>query len=301
VVRLVLHSERGSVIAAVAEWQVFADRLTIESAHAEHLPRVMVRAAPMAGAARAPREYHADELSRTLHRSLDSFVLDEVHHRLSDYLSTGWDPAHMVGFRSADTLRRQMQPIWGEWHARFGVDPALLSRFLGLIVCAEDDDDRIDEARVLVGPRKLPMILRATAAALAIAAAWTNVSPRGERPGNLSRAFPARQPWHGHACAADMIQHEPTAIAAASFIWRTHFVVLSQVNAPVMLVAQSSAGLADVETIQPSITETDGAQKFILTLDAGFRFAAATGLEELRQLLASIEEEHFSKLRTAIV
>jgi hypothetical protein len=300
VVRLVLHSGRGAVIANYAEWQVFADRLTSESAHAEHLPRVMVGAAPMAGAARAPRVYDADDLSGALHGSLDTFVLNEIHHELSDYLTTGRDP-RMVGFRSAADLRRQMRPIWGEWRARFGADPALLSRFLRLIVCAEDDDDRIDEARVLVGRRKLPMILRATAAALAVAAAWGNISPCGERPGNLSRAFAARETWHGHVCAADMIQYEPTAIAAASFIWRTHFVVLSQLNVPVTLASRSSAGLADVETIQPSIMETDGTQKIIFTLDAGFRSAAETGLEELRQLLASIEEEHFRKLRAAVV
>jgi hypothetical protein len=207
----------------------------------------------------------------------------------------------MVGFRSAADLRRRMQPIWGEWRARFSADPALLSRFFRLMLCAEDDDDRIDEARVLVGPRKLPMILRATAAALAVAAAWENISPRGEPPGNLSRTFAAREAWHGHACAADMIQYEPTAIAAASFIWRTHFVVLSQLNAPITLVARSRAGLADVETMQPSITETDGTQKIMLTLDAAFRSAAETGLNELRQLLASIEEKHFRKLRAAVV
>jgi hypothetical protein len=301
VVRLVLHSGRGAVIAAGAEWQVFADRLTSGSAHAEYLPRVTVRAAPMAGAARAPRAYHADDLSGALHRGLDTFVLNEIHRKLSDYLTTGRDHARVVGFRSAADLRGQMRPIWAEWRARFGADPALLSRFLRLMVCAEDDDDRIDEARVLVGPLKLPMILRATAAALAIAAAWTNIWPRGERPGNLSRAFAAREPWHGHACAADMIQHEPIAIAAASFIWRTHFVVLSQLNVPVTLATRSSAGLADVETIQPSITETDGAQQIILTLDVRFRPAAESGLDELRQLLASIEEEHFRKLRAAIV
>jgi hypothetical protein len=301
VVRLVLHSGRGAVVANYAEWQVFADRLTSESAHAEHLPRVMVGAAPMAGAARAPRVYDADDLSVALHRSLDTFLLNEIHQELSDYLTTGRDPSRMVGFRSAADLRGQMRPIWEEWRAWFGAEPALLSRFLRLIVCAEDDDDRIDEARVLVGRRKLPMLLRATTAALAVAAAWGKISPRGERPGNLSRAFAARETWHGHVCAADMIQYEPTAIGAASFIWRTHFVVLSQLNAPVTLAARSNAGLADVETVQPSITETDGTQKIILTLDAGFRSAAETGLEELRQLLASIEVEHFRKLRAGIV
>jgi hypothetical protein len=70
---------------------------------------------------------------------------------------------------------------------------------------------------------------------------------------------------------------------------------------PVTLATRSSAGLADVETIQPSITETDGAQQIILTLDVRFRPAAESGLDELRQLLASIEEEHFRKLRAAIV
>jgi hypothetical protein len=55
-----------------------------------------------------------------------------------------------------------------------------------------------------------------------------------------------------------------------------------------------------VATAQPSITDTTGAQKIILTLDTRFRAVATAGLAGLQYLLASIEEEHFAKLRAAI-
>jgi hypothetical protein len=52
----------------------------------------------------------------------------------------------------------------------------------------------------------------------------TDRSHAGERPGNLSRTPAGRDMRRGHVCAAERIGREPTAIAAAAFIWRTHFV-----------------------------------------------------------------------------
>ena len=299
-VRLALHAGRATLVADVGDWRAFADTLTSASAHAEHLTPLTIQAAAMGGAARNPQNIGDVALAQTLHQALDRWMMEAVHRALSAYIVAARDQGNLVGFRAAADLRARMGQLWDLWRARFQAEPALLNRFMRLLVCAEDDDDRIDEARVVVGPRKLPMVVRATAAALAVAAAWQDTAPRGERPGNLLRPMAAGDPWHGHACAAELIRREPTAIAAASFIWRTHFVVLSQLSTPLIIGTRAAAGLADIDVGQPSLAETDGAQRIILTLDAGFRVAAETSLPALIALLTSVEADHFLRLRAAV-
>lgn len=299
-VRLTLHAGRATLVADVGDWRGFADALTSASAHAEHLTPLTIQAAQMGGAARNPLNVRDVTLAQTLHQALDRWMLDAVHRALSAYIVTARDQGNLIGFRAAADLRARMGQLWDVWRASFQTEPALLDRFLRLLVCAEDDDDRIDEARVVVGPRKLLMVVRATAAALAVAAAWPNTAPRGERPGNLLRPMAAGDPWQGHACAAELIRREPTAIAAADFIWRTHFVVLSQLSTPLIIGTRAAAGLAHIDVGQPSLAETDGAQRIILTLDAGFRAAAETSLPALTALLASVEADHFMRLRAAV-
>jgi hypothetical protein len=299
-VRLALHSGRATLVADVADWRGFADSLTSGSAHAEHLVPLSIQAGAMGGAARNPRDVDAAALAQILHRALDGWMLESIDRTLDAFVTTARDQGNLIGFRAAGDLRARMGQLWALWRARFQAEPGLLDRFLRLLVCAEDDDDRIDEARVVVGPRKLPMVVRATAAALAVAAAWPDTAPRGERPGNLLRPMAGGSSWNGHACAADLIRREPTAIAAATFIWRTHFVVLSQLSTPLIIGTRAAAGLGDIYVAQPSLAETDGSQRIILTLDAGFRTAAETSLPALTALLASIEADHFLRLRAAI-
>ncbi|QRG08699.1 hypothetical protein EZH22_10680 [Xanthobacter dioxanivorans] len=299
-VRLALHASHATLVADVGDWRGFADALTSASAHAEHLTPLTIQAAAMGGAARNPQNSGDVALAQTLHRALDRWMLDAIHRALSAYIVAARDQGNLVGFRAAADLRARMGQLWDGWRAKFHAEPALLDRFLRLLVCAEDDDDRIDEARVVVGPRKLLMVVRATAAALAVAAAWQDTAPRGERPGNLLRPMAAGNPWHGHACAAELIRREPMAIAAASFIWRTHFVVLSQLSTPLIIETRAAAGLADVDVGQPSLAEMDGAQRIILTLDAEFRSAAESSLPALTALLASVEADHFMRLRAAV-
>lgn len=300
-VRMALHANRAEVQANAADWRPFADPLTSGSAHAEHLIAISIRPAPPAGAARNIHQLDALNLAVTLSAALSGWVLNTAHAQINDFVLTGRDPSNWIGFGAGHDLRARMGQIWGNWRNQFTGDAALLDRFLRLTICAEDNDDRQDEARVLVGPRKLPQIVRAIAAALAVAAAWPDTAPRAERPGNLSRAIAGGDPWHGHACGADLIARQPTAIAAVTFMWRTHFVVLSQLNQPLALATGAQASLAVIEQLQPSIAEPTGAGGIILTLDAAFRTAANAGLAALTALLASVQTEHFERLKAAIV
>ena len=76
--------------------------------------------------------------------------------------------------------------------------------------------------------------------------------------------------------------------------------MLSQLSTPLIIGTRAAAGLADIDVGQPSLAETDGAQRIILTLDAGFRTAAETSLPALTALLASVEANHFMRLRAAV-
>jgi len=300
-VRLALHAGRATLVANAAEWRPFVDPLTTGSAHAEHLTPPTIRPGAPAGAARNPLQVPVAHLAATLHQALNTWVLGAADRMISDFMLTGRDPGHVVGFRAGADLRTPMSQIWAVWRPQLQADPQLLDRFLRLMICAEDDDERQDEARVLVGPRKLPPILRAIAAALAVASAWPETLARGDRPGNLSRTLAIGELRRGHACAAELIGREPTAIAAAAFMWRTHFVVLSQMNAPLVLAIRAEAGIGEVDQVQPSIADRTGAGGIILTLDSAFRAAAEAGLAALAALLNATEAEHFTRLTAAIV
>lgn len=301
--RIALHASRATIVGNAAEWRPFVDPLTTGSAHAEHLAPPAIQAGAPAGAARNPVEVPtATQLAGTLHHALNSWVLEAAHRNIADFTLTGRDPGHVIGFRASADLRATMAQSWTVWRPALLADPGLLDRFLRLMICAEDADDvSQDEARVLVGPRKLDPIIRAIAAALAVASAWPETLPRGDRPGNLSRMPAGGTPKYGHACAAELIAREPTAIGAGTFNWQTHFVVLSQMNTPLALATRAEIGMADVDQVQPSIGDRAGAGGILLTLDITFRTAAEAGLAALTALLNAIEAKHFAQLRAAIV
>lgn len=299
-IRLALHAVRASLVANAADWRTLVDSLTTGSAHAEHLASPIIRPGPSAAANRNPRSMSASDLAATLHRALNAWMLDALHRTIDNFTSTARDPGNVVGFRAAADLRVRMAVIWSGWRPQLEADPQLLDRFLRLMICAQDDDERQDEARVLVGPCKLNPIIRAVGAALAIAAVWPETSPRGDRPGNLLRNLATGDSHRGHACAAELIDREPTAIAAAAFMWRTDFIVLSQVNTPIGLAARAEAGIGEVEHDQPGIADRMGAGGVVVTLDEAFRKAAEIGIVELETLLNTVEANHFSQLAAAI-
>ena len=154
------------------------------------------------------------------------------------------------------------------------------------------------DARILVGPLKVPDILRATAVALIVAAGWTTVAPAGAAPGNLALTRP-NGGWSGHACGADFIDRQPLALQAGRYMWRVNFVVLPLTDNPVDVTWDAEASLA--ETSQAALTLAKvGQPNFILTTDPHFRTAAEAGLAQLAAHLAASEGAHFEKLREAV-
>ncbi len=299
--RLAVHNSRITLVTNPAAWRPFADPLTMNSAHAEHLALPAFRAGVPAGAGQNALDASAAELASRVHAALNAWILAAIDQHVRVFAATGRDPGNAIGFSAAFDLRSRIGGIWDQWLPQLRAEPQLLDRFLRLMVSADDPDDDQDHARVVVGRRKLPAIIRGAAAALAVASAWPTTGPRAAKPGNLGRSADSADVKTGHVCAADLIAREPTAIAAAAFVWRTNFIVLSQLVTPIALTSQAEVGLGDVDQGQPGLADRSGAGGLVLTLDQRFRQAARTGLAALTMLLDALETEHFESLAKAIV
>jgi hypothetical protein len=250
--RLVIHAEHTVLFAQVPAWRPFLEQLTSESRHAEDLMVPDLRAIGVEGAILNPQRMSTEVLRQRLNAGMDRWMLNAINDHLEGYLANDRDPGSRVGFLTAPMLRNQMRAVWGDWRGKFERDPNLLSRFLRLTVCALDTDETVDVAYALVGRRKLKGIVRSTAVALAVATGWNALTPRAQRPGNLTRAHGVDPVRTGHICAADRIDGELMALSAAKFMWRTHFVVLPMVNGP-----SGFAALADISLLEPRMGHLD--------------------------------------------
>lgn len=297
--RLGIHSTRCTFHLDVPQWQPFMKRLSSSSLHAEDIALPALQA--MGGNVSILNVTNGEPgaIAAALNRAMDVWVLDAINSHLQAYLTHGDDPGRFVGFKAANDLRDAMQAAWTVWIQSFSASPSALAHFLRLIVCAQEGGDNEFEAQSLVGPRRLKFLVRATAVALAVATAWEIMAPNGMVPGNLiyTTAGGVRT---GHACAAELIEGELTAISAARFIWKTHFVVLPMINSPIGVSLLADASLISTPSKVPRLNEVDDGANLILTLDSAFLNAASNGLAAMRTLLLAAEDNHFKRLKATI-
>ncbi|HEL7748941.1 TPA: NAD(P)-binding protein [Stenotrophomonas maltophilia] len=300
VLRVACHSGNCRLHAAPGLWNQLVRELSLESPHAEGMAMPAIVAGNPGGAAQDPIPLPPDILARRIHRSLDAWLLERLDTHLQPFFASNADPGRPINVKIAQDLRDAMAATWAVWHASFTDDPALLNHFLRLMVCAVDEDDHRDAAQILVGPSKLPVILRGTAVALAIAAAWDATSPKSARPGNLVRLRDGDSDWAGHGCAADMINGDEMSLCAASFMWQTQFVILV-VKTAIEVSRIAERPFAQIDTDQPGLSDTGGSGPVIMSISRDFIDAAAAGLAELRTLLAAVEARHFEALEKKIM
>lgn len=300
VLRVACHSGNCRLHAAPGLWNQLVRELSLESPHAEGMAMPAIVAGNPGGAAQDPVALPPDILARRIHRSLDAWLLERLDTHLQPFFASNADPGRPINVKIAQDLREAMAATWTVWHASFTDDPALLNHFLRLMVCAVDEDDHRDAAQILVGPSKLPVILRGTAVALAIAAAWDATSPKSARPGNLVRLRDGDSEWVGHGCAADMINGDEMSLCAASFMWQTQFVILV-VKTAIEVSRIAERPFAQIDTDQPGLSDTGGSGPVIMSISRDFIDAAAAGLAELRTLLAAVEARHFEALEKKIM
>lgn len=300
ILRVACHSRVGRLHAAPALWTQYVRALSLESLHAEGMAMPTIVGGNPGGAAQNPEEVAPDILARRIHRSLDAWVLDRLNAHLQPFFASNADPGRHIGLTVANDLRVAMAATWADWQASFADDPALLNHFLRLMICAVDDEESRDAAQVLVGPNKWKEIVRGTTIALAIAAAWQTTSPKGAGPGNLIRERGGDSAWAGHGCAADLINGSDMSLCAASYMWRTQFVILI-VKGTIEVARIAERAFAQTESDQPALSETDGGGPVIMSINREFSDAVTAGLTELRALLAAVEARHFEVLDKAIV
>jgi len=299
VARLSIHADRSILHLNVPQWQFFLERLSCSSLHAEDLALPHLRAAGGDASILNATDLSPADMAASLHRGMDGWILAAIDAHLRAYLTSGDDPGRAVGFKAAEDLRAAMKAVWAEWRQLFVISPDILARFLRLAACAEDSLDNEGEARALVGPRKLKLLVRATAVALVVATGWQVMAPHGHVPGNLVRTS-AGQPQTGHACAADLIEGEPLPVGAVRFMWKTHFVVLPMVNSPIGVSLLADAPLIATQSTVPRLSEVDDDASLILTVDGAFLTAVQTGCAALGALLAAAKERHFRRWNAAI-
>ncbi len=300
VLRVACHSRTSRLHAAPALWAQHVRALSADSLHAEGMEMPTIVSGNPGGAAQHPVSCAPDILARQIHRSLDNWLLERLNEHLVPFFASNADPGRPVGLTVARDLRAAMAESWADWHAVFGDDPPLLNHFLRLMICAVDDGENRDVGQVLVGPVKLKEIMRGTAVALAIAAAWKATSPKSAGPGNLVRLRDGDREWVGHGCAADLIDGRDMSLCAATYMWKTHFVILV-VKGTIEVRWSAERPFAQVETDQPALSDTEGSGPVIMSIDREFSEAVAAGLAELRALLVAGEARHFEALEKTIV
>lgn len=300
VLRVACHSRNCRLWASPALWTEHVRALSLESPHAEGMDMPTILDGNPGGAAQNPMEFPPEILARCINRALDTWLLGELDAHLRQFFTSNADPGRKINLHVAADLRAAMAASWADWHASFTDDANLLNHFLRLMICAVDDEPSLDSAQVLVGPRKWNSIVRGTTVALAIAAAWETTAPKSAAPGNLVRLRDGDTAWAGHGCAADMINGGDMSLCAASYMWRTQFVILI-VKTVIEVSRIAERPFAQIDTDQPALNHTDGSGPVIMSISREFSEAVADGLEALRALLIAVEGRHFETLDKAIV
>jgi len=298
-VRLVAHSSNCVLVANPRYWDEFAAELTSESGHSDGLNVYPIQQ-EVGPVNRDPREFTPIELAGTINQLLDRFVLTSINDHIEEFLTTGRDPLHRVGFDAAPTLRLAMLTIWRQWKAAFDANNSLLSRYLRLLICAVESDAPNFHPEVPIGPVKMTSLIGGTTIALAIATGWPTIEPQITAPGNLLRRGIGVGTWSGHTCAADRISRQPILQCASEFVWKTNFVVVSK-NGSIDVATRSEQAFSTTAMDQPSLSDSVGAGPILISIDAALTRAMQDGPEAVTMLLEGIELRHFLKLEKNIL
>ncbi|GAB2863292.1 hypothetical protein GCM10027277_34950 [Pseudoduganella ginsengisoli] len=296
ILRVACHSRNVTLYADPVHWRGFVRQIVMESLHAKGISVPPICADFPGGGTEDAREISKVRLAKELHAGLDAWMLRRIHAHLEEYFRSGSDPGRAIGLDIAQDLRQQMATIWSDWYVEFTDTAEVLKHFLCLMMCAADDDGA---AQVLVGPEKLPQIIRGTVVSLAIASAWTATEPKNERPGNLRRDLGENAVWAGHSCAADLINGKSILLQAGTFMWQTDFVILA-VEGTVEITRSAETAFAQANVDQPSFSEPFGCEPLVLSISVAFSRAVEAGTAALIGMLGEVEARRFDRLNNAI-
>ncbi|MGV4791805.1 ABC-three component system protein [Rhizobium sp. F40D2] len=294
--RVAVHASNVVVHAEPLDWAKPWELLTSRSPHASGMAMPKLIRGNPGGGWQVRQSTGSARLAAIVHRELDSWVLARIDNHLNGYLLNQDDPAGYVGLEIAPDLRALMRQTWKTWQEAFTDEPALLSRFLRLMVSATDEDG--DAVQVLVGPRKLSSIIGGTALSLAIASVWGQTAPRSIRPGNLLREIAGNERT-GHGCAPDRILGKRPGMCASTHDWHTNFVLLA-LEGRLDLARKAEEPFATIGAGQPSLAETAGSGPMMMWLSQELIQALTEGVTALTTLLEQVEHQHSELLLRAI-
>ncbi|PYD71785.1 hypothetical protein CFR74_13055 [Novacetimonas hansenii] len=299
--RLALHAPGCVMHVDVARWQEFLNGLTIASRNAEDLEMPTLR--PVEGSSElAPITLAIEDIADRLNQAMDRKCLHIIDDHIRGLLERSADPSYMADLTPAHDVTDAMLASWNTWYACFEDDPDLLARYLRLLVCAKDSADAACEAQTLVGPRKKKLLIRATAAALAVAAGWAGITPHLREPGNLTRvaAKPGPRDHTGHVCAAERIDGRALAMEAAGFLWRTDFVLLPMMTSPIAVALRAEERFDMLKDIDRNFAGDVPPPSLMLSVDPGFQAAVSLGLPEVSAWLTRAEATHRAAISGSI-
>jgi hypothetical protein len=222
--------------------------------------------------------YSLDQLSETIHTSLDKAIFDELHGALFDCL--GRPAPFEMGWIIEPRLKERLWTLWHGWHAIIDADPVTRRRFLLLLATECDPEEPEPAALVRVGPRTLrPFLLKAALFGLAFSiGSGQNLSPSSCHPGNLQTSR-----LTGHACGVSWIDGRDLTPAVVDRPWTTAIVLLAELRSAFRLL-QSEPRL-DRDDHSPALIGDSAIAERPLILGADDVFQAA--LEAGEQALAT--------------
>lgn len=289
--RVAAHCQNLTVYTDKALWDGLIERV-IKDGPAKGLRKPTIGNAAPTGATEEAHIYDVEDLAEALHRNLDQWMLEEVDTYVSRFLADGTEERTDIALTVAKDLRELMTQTWHDWKVSFHANPVLLSNFLCLMVNSSHAEH--PAARVLVGKGKIQEINRGVVVSLAIASCWSSVGPKASQPGNLQRKFDDQPEWSGHSFSDRHINGIGTLHNIAQGMWKTDFVILAVEGTP---DAERLANLS--YRVNPTdgivFSQPLGHEPVMLSISAEFYSALERGVTALKELLAKVDADRFTR------
>jgi hypothetical protein len=301
VARIAIHAPNISLFGNKQAWESFLARHTRLSDTADDLPLPRISPLGTMGTQQGMQRIEPIHLENRLHAAMDRWMLGRLREDISSFLGNAEDPSHTIGFEIETDLRKEMLSEWQDWEHLLSSSQDRLSRFLRLIVCAQESQASPGgTAAVNVGPRRYKHLIKTTVAALAIASAWKKMSPADHVPGNLLRVKGVGVQHSGFACAADRISGQAVIEVCTSFDWATDFVLLPLQTSSLMIEEIAQEALDSIDSGQPLMNQVSTPARVLVSADREFISALKSGLSHLEAFLQKKESQTYHKLSSAI-
>lgn len=169
----------------------------------------------------------AAAVGRAVHFACDRWILAKLHEHLNRLFVSASPRDLSFQLDLAPDVCAEMEATWRIWHPRLVADGQLLHHFLALLLTQHGDFDSGTMPCPGAGPRTLmDCVIRGAVFGLAVAPFLpTAFHPKFPQPGNVNA-----NALNGHVCGIRGLQSTKLERALRNHAWRTHIVVLRQLE-----------------------------------------------------------------------